>query len=448
MNPRQPARPTVVLVAYYYPPLGGVGTQRALSFARYLPEHGYDVVVVTPRRGAYGLDPSLPGDDALRGVRVLRTGSFEPAVLARSLRRRRAAAPASGDMVESIGGGPIATLVRRALHATMYFPDHARGWIGPASRAVRRAASVMRIRAVVSTSPPVSGHVAAVKAARALGVPAVLDFRDLWTGLRAPGDRSSRAEAERRLEARLLRDASAVTTVSEAWRRWLLARFGEGDARPFRVLRNGFEETDFAGPAPSREPGVFRVVHAGTLYGARQDMTAFFRAVAALRRRGDFGPLRPEVALCGKLDPHALDAARGAGCEDLVTRRGFVTHGEAVAMMRSATVNLLHAWSDPGPFTDGMCPAKMYEQMAAGRPVLALCLPGVDARALVEEAGGALLADPRDQPAIERALQRFVSAEIEGDAARAAPPRSASLERFSRRSVARELAELLASLAR
>jgi hypothetical protein len=60
--------PTIVLVAYYYPPLGGVGSQRALSFARHLPALGYDVVVVTPRRGAYGLDATLPADDAQPGL--------------------------------------------------------------------------------------------------------------------------------------------------------------------------------------------------------------------------------------------------------------------------------------------------------------------------------------------------------------------------------------------
>ena len=78
--------PTIVLVAYYFPPLGGVGSQRALSFARHLPSLGFEVVVVTPKRGAYGLDPTLPADGSMAGVRVVRTGSFEPAVIARKLR--------------------------------------------------------------------------------------------------------------------------------------------------------------------------------------------------------------------------------------------------------------------------------------------------------------------------------------------------------------------------
>jgi glycosyltransferase involved in cell wall biosynthesis len=440
--------PTIVLVAYYYPPLGGVGSQRALSFARHLPALGYDVVVVTPRRGAYGLDATLPADDALQGVRVVRTGSFEPAVLARKLRRGQASTSAAGDMVESIGGGRVGALVRGALRATLYFPDHARGWIGPAARAARRAARESGAVAVVSTSPPVSGHVAAVKAAKSVGVPAVLDFRDLWTAHRSDDDVGRRARSERKLEHRLLHDAAALTTVSDAWRGWLLARYGEGPAKPFRVLRNGFEEDDFAGPAPPREKDVFRVVHAGTVYGEKQDMTAFFRALAKTRAAGAFGSRRVEVVLAGKVDPHAVAAARAAGCADLVALPGFVTHEEALRLLRSATVNLLLTWSAPGPVAAGVCPGKMYEQMAAGRPVLALAFESCESVSLLRASGGALIADPFDEAAIAAALARLAAADLAGDAADAAPPRAASIARFSRRSVAQELAELLASSAR
>ncbi len=440
--------PTIVLIAYYFPPLGGVGSQRALSFARHLPALGHDVVVVTPRRGAYGLDPTLPADDALPGVRVVRTGSFEPAVIARKFRRGAGSASAAGDMVEGAGDAGIGALVRRALAATVYFPDHARGWVGPAARAAKRAARETGAVAILSTSPPVSAHLAALKAARSLDLPAVLDFRDLWTAHRADADRGPRAEAERRLEVDLLHDAAAVTTVSDACRKWLLSRYGSGAAKPFRVLRNAYEEADFAGPAPQRDEGVFRIVHAGTLYGAKQDTTAFFRALARVREAGAFGSRRVEVVLAGKVDSQAMEAARAAGCGELVQLPGFVSHDESVRLMRAATVNLLLTWSEPGPVADGVCPGKMYEQMAAGRPVLALALPTCEAVSLLDETGGAAVAHPDDETGIAAALTRLAAADAAGDAARAVPPRTAAVSRFSRQSVARDLAGLLASLER
>jgi glycosyltransferase involved in cell wall biosynthesis len=438
----------IVLVAYYYPPLGGVGSQRALSFARHLPSCGYDVVVVTPERGAYGLDPSLPADGALPGVRVVRTGSFEPAVLARRLRGRRGDAAPAGAMVDGAGRGRVASIVRKALTASVYYPDHARGWIGAAARAARNAARESGAVAIVSTSPPVSGHVAALRAASAAGVPAILDFRDLWTAHRDASDQSSRARRERRLERELLRGAAAVTTVSENCRAWLVARHGAPAEATIRVLRNAHEEADFADAPPPRDPAVFRIVHAGTLYGAKQDTTAFFRALADVRTAGVFGGRRVEVVLAGKVDAHAVDAARAAGCEDALVMPGFVTHGEAIALMRGATVNLLLTWSEEGPVADGVCPGKMYEQIAARRPVLALALPTCEAASVLAGSGGALVADPRDERAIASALRRLADADRAGDALGAVPPWTGLAGRSSRKSVASELAALLASVAR
>jgi glycosyltransferase involved in cell wall biosynthesis len=294
----------------------------------------------------------------------------------------------------------------------------------------------------------VSAHVAALKAAKSLAIPAVLDFRDLWTAHRGEDDRGPRAQAERRLEHELLQDAAAVTTVSEACRSWLMQRFGAGAAKPFRVLRNAFEEDDFAGEPPPREAGVFRIVHAGTVYGAKQDTRAFFRALARVRAAGAFGTRRVECVFAGKIDPQTIEAAGAAGCADLVALPGFVSHPEAVRLLRCATVNLLLTWSEPGPVADGVCPGKMYEQMAAGRPVLALALPSCEAVSLLSETGGALVADPHDEDAIAAALARLAAADLAGDAADAVPPRAAAPSRFSRRSVARELAELLASVTR
>ncbi len=430
----------VLLVAYYYPPLGGVGSQRALSFARHLPEHGFRTVVVTPARGAYGIDATLPTDLA----QVVRTGSFEPAVLARRLGLARGGGDeaAGGDMVEGVRGGALTSLARRMLHRSAYFPDHARGWISPAVRAAVRAGRETGAVAVVSTSPPVSGHLVAVRVARALRIPAVLDFRDLWT---AHPD-TPRAGAARRLEHRLLRDAAAVTTVSERWRAWLLDRYAEGEAKPFRVVRNGFDESDFVDPPPPPEPGVFRIVHTGTIYGARQDTTAFFRALAAVRRDGSLTGLRPEVVLAGKIDPHALDAARAAECDDIVRAPGFVPHPEAVRLLRTATVNLLLTWTVPGVVAEGVCPGKMYEQIAARRPVLALALPGNEASQILRETGGALIARPDDAAGIADALRWLAAAARDGDAGAAVPPWKPDAARHSRRVAAAEFADVLRSV--
>ena len=216
--------------------------------------------------------------------------------------------------------------------------------------------------------------------------------------------------------------------------------------KPFEVLRNGFEPDDFSGPSAVREPGVFRIVHTGTIDPVRHDLAPFFRAVDDVRNRGGFGNLRPEVVLAGKGSKEAVATAREAGVDDLVRALGFVDHDRAVELARTATVNLLMTWAVPGVVADGHLPGKMYEQMGAGRPVMALALPGGEIHDLLERAGGTLVAEPGDQARIGDCLERFATAEAVGDAARAAPPRAIDASPFFRSSVAAQLAGLLASL--
>jgi glycosyltransferase involved in cell wall biosynthesis len=313
-----------------------------------------------------------------------------------------------------------------------------------ARRAVRRHGAAV----VVSSSPPVSAHLAALAAARATGVPAILDFRDLFSAHRPEEDRSRRASRERRLERRLLASASAVVAATEGISEWLRSQAPAGSGGRFTAIRNGYEESDFGGLPPPREPGVFRLVHAGTVYGARQDTTALFRALARLRATGAFGPRRVEVLLAGKVDPQTLAAARDAGCADALRHDGFVGHAEAVRLSRAATVNLLLVWSAAGPVADTVCPGRMYEQMAAGRPILALARPGGEAARLLREAGGAIVADIGDEAAIADALRRLAAADAAGDALSAVPPRAGDLARFTRRAAAAQYAALLSSVAR
>ena len=63
----------VLMISYYFPPLGGIGSVRAVKFAHYLPEFGWDPAVITPRNGAYYRDPTLEFDER----KIVRTPSVE-----------------------------------------------------------------------------------------------------------------------------------------------------------------------------------------------------------------------------------------------------------------------------------------------------------------------------------------------------------------------------------
>src|SRR5206468_6481545 len=86
-------RRRVLVLAHFFPPLGGAGVQRTLKFVKYLAPLGWDATVVSTRSTVYGVqDPTLAAE-VPSGTRVIRTASFPLArylgILLHYLRLRR-----------------------------------------------------------------------------------------------------------------------------------------------------------------------------------------------------------------------------------------------------------------------------------------------------------------------------------------------------------------------
>ncbi len=422
------ARRRLALFAYYYPPLGGAGSLRALSFARHLPAHGWEVVVVTPRTGVYGRDPALAQEDVPHAS-VVRTGTWEPAVLLRRFRGADDAGDPGGEFVEEARVGTLGSVARSVARRVLYFPDSSRGWIAPAVRAAAAAHRRRPFDAVLSSSPPVSAHVAARRFSARAGVPWVADWRDGWTD-RLPGDAPGRRRAER-LEAELVSAAQGLAAATDGLRDLLMGKAG-GPPPAAATVRNGHEPAP-AGTVPPREAAARIVLHAGTVYGPSQDLAPFLDALRAAADGGE----APRVRLVGKVDAYTRDRVARAGVGSLVECPGFLPHDAVAEEVRAAAALLLLGWNGTERAAPTVVPAKTYEYLAAGRPILALTPPGTELGRLLDGIPGVTIAPFEDATTVGRWLR----AVARGDAL-AAPPASAAGP-YTRAAQAAALARLL-----
>ncbi len=415
----------VLFFAYYFPPMGGIGSLRALGFARHLPAAGVRVTVIAPRTGTYGLDSSLavPED-----VRVVRTGSLEPAVLLG--RGGRAGAPSGGPAATSKSSAGLKGRLRRMVQCLLYVPDANVGWVPAAVAAGIREARGARPDVVLSSSPPFSCHLAASLVARRLGVPHVGDFRDFFSSQRLFG--GLRGRIDDRIEHRVLSRISGCVAATRGVEEMVRSRVrGRG-----LVLLNGYDEEDFAGEAPAAAKP-FTLVHIGTTYAGRRDPRPFFAAIAVLGREGrEF-----RVRFVGAPDPDLESIAAAAGVADRCEFAGFTTHEAAVGEMRRASALLLFLWAEDGPVARGTVAGKTLEYLRSGRPILYVGPSDGETPDLLSELGGALFARSHDQHGIESALRAL----MDGEAPQAADP--ARLESYSRRAQANRLARRLMEVA-
>jgi glycosyltransferase involved in cell wall biosynthesis len=392
------------MLTYHFPPSAAAGAFRLLGFARHLPTYGWESAVVAP--------PGLPWEPVDPGLmqRVPPATTLYQAPYPRGL----AAAP-----------------FRRL------FPYAA--WLPAAYAASRSAIRHERPDALFTSGPPHAIHLLGRHLHRRYGLPWLVDFRDPWAagGLSAlHGRPPSRWDV--RAERSVLRDADRIIANTPRAMELLATAFPQHRVKMVSIT-NGFDPDSFSvlDPAP-RDPGAVSLVHPGEVYASR-DPRPLLEAIRALKP-GEIPEGRPlRVRFIGRQGPGAPilnDLIRESGLQDIVTFTGQVPYSRSLAEMVAADVLLL---LDSAGRRAGV-PAKLYEYLGAGRPVLALADPGGDVDWVLRESGTPYrIAPPLDASRIHDAL---VSLLREASAAPAAND-GAAQSRFTRQAVTGELARLL-----
>jgi glycosyltransferase involved in cell wall biosynthesis len=413
----------VLLVTMYFPPAGGGGVQRPLKLATHLPALGIETHVLAPD------DPKwLHRDEELRPP----TQAF--------VHRARYLGPRARLPSEELHGleGLDRTLAQaRLAYRRVLLPDASVTWAPTAVPAAVRLVRREGIDAVITTSPPVSMNLIGASVKRLTGIPWIADQRDsVLRNADRRFDRSAVRAKEKALErvVRLVaRRADAVVTVSEAIAEEVRAFEPDG---PVRVIPNGCDFDDFAG-LEYREGDRFRITHTGSFFGKRNPR-AFLSALAA-------SGLEDVVArFVGDFRSVDREWVQGLGLGDRLELLGYQPHRRALELQRDSEANLLLLPEAAG--RGRVVPSgKIFEYLAAERPILAAVPPDGAAAQLVRETGAGVVVAPDDEQAIGEALLGL-HARWQAGRLRDGYLTEEERRRLSRRARVEELAELLWTL--
>jgi glycosyltransferase involved in cell wall biosynthesis len=393
----------VLVVTCHFPPDASVGALRPQKFVKHLPELGWTPHVLTvEERYHSALDPSRLAD--VRSARVLRTRVLPSpwgvllgarGALFRAFGRGRALEARADRNVrmsfqerDRVSDG-LGSSLRRVVLSLGRLPDDQIGWLLTGVihglRIVRRES----IDALLTSGPPHTAHLIGFWLKRLTGRRWVAELRDPWVD--NPGKpRSFRSTLSDRLDARMeravVRAADVVILLTDRSRDSFLRRYPGEAAGKFVTLTNGFDADDFeALGSTARDPG-FTIAHVGTLY-FRRSPKALFEAVASLVREGKIPASSLRVVLAGEIADGHLAEVAATGLGDMIVATGRVSHEQALAWMLRADLLCLFAQGQPEQI-----PAKAFEYLAAGPPVLAITGEGATGD-LVLKSGGLVVPD-------------------------------------------------------
>jgi glycosyltransferase involved in cell wall biosynthesis len=339
----------VLIVAYFFPPIGGIGSIRAASFAKYLPEFGWEATVLAPADTPHAADPSLD----VGQVPVVRTRSLEVSRLGRRAGADDGATAAPSPPVDR--SAPSRWL-RRVLKQVM-FPDPQIGWYPAAVAGGTKLLRAQPFDLIFSSAFPITSHLVGRTLKRRSSLPWVVEWRDPWSD--DPDFRIVSAPALR-LERSMAAEADAVVVPNQTFAEYYAHRWGVEAA----VIGHG-SDAAFNGVGPRPDPPVLAQV--GSYYPGRQSFETLWLALAEMRRRGD---AIPRLQWVGAFPDEARAELERHGLADILDLKGFVAQPEALSLMSKASGLLACDFVDAGPLSLGTTPSKVFEYLASGAPII------------------------------------------------------------------------------
>lgn len=433
--------PRVLFVSYVFPPMVAGGAVRTGQFARFLPECGWDVTVLTVQCAAgaaidHGAVEALPAN-----VGVVRAWGPNQLVSMRGSAQVR--------------HGASGWLRRRAVGAAkmLAVPDRQITWYPMAVRRGRRLLATKTYDAILASYGPATSALVGARLAAISGLPFVLDFRDLWSDLPLDVFASGwHRRSAARYEERCVAQAARVTCVSDRMADHLTRRHGLA-SNPAVAIPNGFDPdqlppsriehyakgasggSDRAGGSIRARP--LRIVYAGAVHRF-QFVETFLGALRACLDTGDFQRQDIDVSFVGNLSPQI--PAR-FGLDEIVRCEPFVPHEDVAALLAAADVLLLI--EQAGYWGEFSYSAKTFDYAVTGKPVLAMVEADGNSAGLLRELGTGIIVPPDDADAIRTALADLVTRP--GLAPKAIDSTVPPLNRFNRRRLTAELAKVLGS---
>jgi glycosyltransferase involved in cell wall biosynthesis len=380
----------VLVIAYYFPPMGLSGVQRTLKFVKYMKDFNWDPTVLTASdTGYYAHDKSLMAEAEAANIRIVRTKGGD--INSRLSKKGTVKIPPE-----------FLRKILSRISQTFFIPDNKTGWAKEAIKSGRELLANEKYDLIFVSAPPFSAINMAVKLKKEFNLPLVIDYRDLWFGNQfAFYPTPVHKWLHKRMEYLALKAADKVIVTNRRMKEKIINWYKFLSFEDIFIISHGFDPEDFKNLLPEkRENNKMRIIYSGIFY-------EFITPKYFLRAFKELTIERPDVAFdielqfVGFLRNENKKLIRKLGLQEFVREFGYLDHKEALVKVISSDVLWLMVGKTRNADTHSA--GKLYEYFGTKKPIIA-CLPEGALKTAVEDYKASFITKPDDIQAIKNAI--------------------------------------------
>lgn len=424
----------VLIISYYWPPAGGPGVQRWLKFVKYLPDFGIEPVVYVPENPTYPLIDKGLQDEVNPQAVIIRKRITEPYNWASAFSKKSTKDISSGIIPDK----KKQSLLQRLMlwvRGNLFIPDARVLWVKPSVAFLKDYIAKHGIKTVITTGPPHSLHLIGLQLKKELGIKWVADFRDPWTTIGYHKELKlgkAAAKKHKELEHEVLNTADHVIVTSPTTKK----EFEAITTMPVTVITNGYDVENIGRQTPDEK---FTLAHIGSFLSERNPL-ALWQALQELISENEAFRETFQLKLIGAVSAEVLASINSSGLSGFVNNMGYVSHSTALAEQRKSQVLLLVEIDSED--TKCIIPGKLFEYMAAERPILSIGPEGADLAEIIKATNTGVFATYTEKERIKDTLLEYFS-QYKDEKLKA---NAIGLQGYSRKNLTAKLAELLKQL--
>jgi len=428
----------LLLISYYWPPAGGGGVQRWLKMSKYLKEFGWELVVITPYKTDGTVTDYSLEKEVRKDITIIRTKIWEPYNLFKKFTGKKKEAKVYSGFIDENTTPSLTKKISVFIRGNFFIPDARKFWIRPAFQEIKQYLKKNKIDAVVSTGPPHTTHLIALKVKEKYNLPWITDFRDPWTNIDFYHQLKLSKWADsyhKKLEKQVLLKSTKIVTVSWAWADDF-KRICERD--DIVVITNGFDHADFVNTETDLNEK-FTFTHIGSMNSDRNPKV-LWKVLQDLSTENETFSKDLQIKLIGTVDFSIINCIENNNLTNKLLKVDFIPHSDVIKEMKKSQILLLPINDTPN--VKGVLPGKLYEYIGANRPILAIGPKYSDAFKIINETSSGKMFNYDDYENLKKAILDWYTQYKNNNLAIS----STAYSKYRRKNLAKKYTELLNSI--